>query len=128
MSLLALETVLVNLQCGTCGVWHAIPENLYNTRKIEGGYWYCPNGHQRGFSEGSLRKQLEKEKKRREWAEAEARIERGNAEHERRRANGYKGEAAKIKKRVKHGVCPCCNRSFENLKRHMQSQHPNYGQ
>lgn len=24
------------------------------------------------------------------------------------------------------GVCPCCNRSFTNVRRHMTSQHPDY--
>ena len=27
-----------------------------------------------------------------------------------------------------NGVCPCCNRSFENLRNHMHTQHPDYGQ
>lgn len=25
------------------------------------------------------------------------------------------------------GVCPCCSRSFENLQRHIASQHPTFG-
>jgi hypothetical protein len=27
---------------------------------------------------------------------------------------------------VKHGVCPCCKRTFENLARHMKGQHPTF--
>lgn len=30
--------------------------------------------------------------------------------------------------RVKNGVCPCCNRSFQNLKRHMNTKHPNWSE
>jgi hypothetical protein len=28
--------------------------------------------------------------------------------------------------RVASGVCPCCNRSFVNLRRHMKTQHPEF--
>jgi hypothetical protein len=29
-----------------------------------------------------------------------------------------------MRKRIQSGVCPCCNRTFENLGRHMKSKHP----
>ena len=29
-------------------------------------------------------------------------------------------------KRIHKGVCPCCNRSFTNLKRHMETKHPEH--
>lgn len=35
-------------------------------------------------------------------------------------------KALEIKKRVGNGVCPCCNRTFENLSRHMSCKHPEY--
>jgi hypothetical protein len=25
------------------------------------------------------------------------------------------------------GVCPCCNRTFQQLARHMKAKHPGYG-
>lgn len=46
------------------------------------------------------------------------------ADHFRRSRDGMKGVVAKIKKRVGRGVCPCCNRHFANLQRHMETQHP----
>jgi hypothetical protein len=27
---------------------------------------------------------------------------------------------------VANGVCPCCNRTFQNLARHMAGKHPDY--
>ena len=30
----------------------------------------------------------------------------------------------RIEKRAKAALCPCCNRSFVSLARHIQSQHP----
>lgn len=35
-------------------------------------------------------------------------------------------ELKKIQTRVKGGVCPCCNRSFVQLTRHMKTKHPDY--
>ena len=45
---------------------------------------------------------------------------------ERHRANGYKGHATRISKRVKNGVCICCNRTFADLARHMATKHPTF--
>lgn len=36
------------------------------------------------------------------------------------------GQVTKLKNRVGHGVCPCCNRSFGNLARHIESEHPTF--
>ncbi|WP_165394478.1 helix-turn-helix domain-containing protein [Pseudoxanthomonas winnipegensis] len=33
-----------------------------------------------------------------------------------------------MRQRVMNGVCPCCNRTFENLRRHMHDKHPEFGQ
>ena len=33
-------------------------------------------------------------------------------------------KAEKQLKRVHNGVCPCCNRSFQNLQKHMKTKHP----
>lgn len=37
-----------------------------------------------------------------------------------------KGQLTKTKKRLAGGVCPCCNRSFVSLAKHMANQHPDY--
>ncbi|MEG3193744.1 helix-turn-helix transcriptional regulator, partial [Lysobacter sp. D1-1-M9] len=33
----------------------------------------------------------------------------------------------KMRRRVMNGVCPCCNRSFQNLREHMQTKHADFG-
>ncbi|HYC31767.1 MAG TPA: hypothetical protein VEB59_05720, partial [Gemmatimonadales bacterium] len=38
-----------------------------------------------------------------------------------------KGVVTKIKRRVAGGVCPCCNRTFSDLARHMSGKHPGWG-
>ena len=43
-----------------------------------------------------------------------------------RQLSATRGVVTRIKNRVGHGVCPCCNRSFGNVARHMADQHPNW--
>jgi len=50
-------------------------------------------------------------------------MERNHNEHRRR---GELAAKTRIKNRIANGVCPCCQRTFQNLGRHMKSQHPNY--
>lgn len=63
-----------------------------------------------------------------EAREADIRTEQRRLESERRAHAATKGQLTKTKKRIANGVCPCCNRSFANLERHMAGQHPDYPQ
>ncbi len=123
---LKVDTELRIDQCCVCGVWHAIPEIMFNHCYQEGGFWNCPNGHSIGFGEGSLKKQLEKEKKRRKWAEQDAERARINAETSERRRIAQKGATTRLKKRIKAGICPCCKRHFKQLASHMTNKHPEF--
>ena len=91
----------------------------------------CPWGHSLSFPQGEskedkLRREVNQLRQNKAYLEDQRREAEARAEHERRRANGYKGHATKITKRAKAGVCPCCNRSFENLRRHMATKHPQF--
>ena len=121
-----LDTKLKVIQCGTCGVWHAIPQAMFDTCYQEGGYWRCPNGHSRGYSEGSIRKELEKEKKRRKWAEENAQRAREEADEAERRRKAQKAATTRLRNRAKAGICPCCNRHFKQLEAHMANKHPDF--
>lgn len=43
-----------------------------------------------------------------------------------RSLTAHKGHTTRLKNRIAAGVCPCCQRTFVNLARHMKGQHPNY--
>lgn len=124
------STDLSTIVCGECGGIYAIAERYRQQKHQQGGYWNCPYckcpwGY--GTSEISRLKQqlatkereVEQERKRKEWAQQEARVTE-------RRRRALKGQITKVKKRIGHGVCLCCNRSFENLRRHMTVKHPAY--
>lgn len=109
--------------CGTCGVVWGMPETFLDARRQDGEWWYCPNGHKWHWSgetvEVRLRRQLEHTKD----SLASARAARDQAQASLR---ATKGVVTKMRKRVGNGVCPCCKRTFKDLARHMESQHPTF--
>lgn len=123
---------LTTINCGECGGTYAINERYRQQKATEGGYWNCPYcrcGWGYGESENArLKKELDQERKRKEWAQQEARNANQKAEHERRVGLGYKGALVKTKKRIGKGTCPCCKRHFSNVERHMATQHPEYAE
>lgn len=119
-----------------CGINHAVPENLrsHQQRCHDDGREvpsiYCPLGHSHapaGKSRSAkLREELEAEKNRRARAQAQADRERARADETERRRVAQKAATTRLGKRAKAGVCPCCNRTFKQLARHMAGQHPEY--
>lgn len=110
---------LVELVCGTCGVPHAIPEALYEECKREGGFWTCPNGHSRGYGEGTTAAELKRAKQALAQKDDEIRATKDALDY-------AKSEIERQKRRTAAGVCPCCNRTFVQLARHMKTKHPSY--
>jgi hypothetical protein len=125
-----LETMVVH-ECPSCFVLHAIPQRMHRERLADGGGVYCPNGHVWIFTESEtarLKRQLEDAERGRERARAAMTAARDQAQAAERSAAAYKGQATRLRNRVGHGVCPCCNRSFANLGRHMAGQHPGFAE
>lgn len=112
-----------------CGMRHAVPEELreFQLRKHDNGqgdfYIYCPLGHQytpAGTPEVErLRRQVQQERER----TARYAAERDQADAS---ARAYKGAATRARKRAAAAVCPCCKRSFVQLRRHMAAKHPDF--
>lgn len=123
----------VNLQtfgpCYKCGIEFAGPSDFVTGKMQKGGDFFCPNGHSQHYTETEntkLTKQLEAEKQRREWAEKNAADARERAETARKAEAIVRGKLRAQTERVKNGVCPCCNRTFQNLMRHMKTKHPEW--
>lgn len=116
--------------CCECGCVVAMEGNQYNRFVENHNLFYCPNGHGQHFTGKSeaaqLRDELAREKHRTEQARAEVESQRTRAIEAERREAAKKGQITKIKNRVSSGVCPCCNRYFANLHRHMKGQHPDW--
>lgn len=113
-----------------CGLQFALPDMFVARRREDQKTWYCPNGHSRWFP-GKTEAQKQQERADRlqrtvEAREADLRFEQRRLINERRSHAATKGQLTKTKKRIGNGVCPCCNRHFTNVERHMASQHPDY--
>ncbi len=120
-----LKTINVNFlleQCCSCNIYFYIPESKYNTCKADGSNFFCPNGHSLIYSDN----ELTKEKKRREWAERSRDQYQKYWKDEEKKRRALKGQLTKTKNRISNGVCPCCKRSFQNLKKHIGHMHPEY--
>jgi hypothetical protein len=131
MAIMGIDIVDVGL-CARCKCPMTLPAELHSSaRRSASITFYCPYGHPQHFPAGETEEQkLRRERDRlaqrvAEWQD-EARSEREKKEAAERRAAAARGQVTKIKNRVGHGVCPCCNRTFENVARHMASQHPTF--
>lgn len=114
------ETVsLEATTCAACGVVFAFPHSLMEARRDNGGTMYCPNGHPLSYN--SRMKELERKL---EQKEAELRAEKCKLISTRIEKEDAIAKLERHKKRTRNGVCPCCNRSFVNLQRHMKTKHP----
>lgn len=127
--------VLVVVSCW-CGIQHAVPESLRNTQlrhHNEGREElniYCPLGHAHvpgGAREcDSLKKQIESKDRAiasLRAAHDQTRAELRDTENRRRAEMAAK---TKLQRRVAHGVCPCCKRTFKQLAAHMKRKHAEY--
>jgi hypothetical protein len=128
---MTLDTALQEKHCPTCFVHYAAPKAMFDKKQTDGGHWFCPNGHQIIYSESKLDKaKAEADALRRErdaLRQNEAWYE-DRLKTERKEARALKASLKKVHQRVGNGVCPCCNRQFVNLQRHMASKHADFKQ
>lgn len=107
-----------------CGIRHAMPSGL-DDHVDNGGSAFCPLGHEY-VRNVRTEAQIERDKN----ARLEAQLDqvRARAAHLEASRRAHKGANTRLRRRVAAGVCPCCNRTFQNLARHVASQHPDFGE
>lgn len=110
--------------CCNCGMLFAMPADMQRRRREDHKTFFCPAGHGQHYTgpteADKLRREVERERQVREAAEARA----GKAEQNLAQVTRAH---RKMRERVMNGVCPCCNRSFANLREHMKSEHADFG-
>jgi len=114
--------------CCNCGMPFAMTKDFQRRRRDDKTTFYCPAGHPQHYTGESaadraqrLAGQLDIERTRRQQAEHKL-------DYARRSQKATSTRLKKVKQRVGHGVCPCCNRTFQQLAKHMAAQHPTYSQ
>lgn len=131
---IAFATTIHAIDCASCALTFGISAEFMERRREDHRSFYCPNGHSLSYNGKSqtererdaARELAQRESRRRQLAEEGEAYQRKQAEHARRSAAAYKGWATRVRNRIKNGVCPCCNRSFSNVRRHMATQHPGF--
>jgi hypothetical protein len=122
-------TIMVQ-ECCSCGMMFGVPSDFDRRRREDHKSFFCPMGHSQSYNGPS-----ETQKLKNELAEANRVInykqERINSLHNKLTETNHKVRAEKaaktrLKNRVAHGVCPCCNRTFKQLSEHMKTKHPEY--
>lgn len=129
---IALEFVTLTCCHNGCGITFAVPSWWEQSRRTDHQWWYCPSGHGQQFVD----KTAEQERIAKLEAEVTSWKRSHDWEHDRRKraeedamnlANSnraLRGVATKLKKRAAAGVCVFCNRTFQNVARHVASKHP----
>lgn len=118
-----------------CGIQHAVPRSLVDTQIAEKDRGremsiYCPLGHGWVRSGKTEAQKMKEEVERRDRLIAQERAShdqtRAALRETERRRRAEKAAKTKLKKRVVKGMCPCCDRFFSNVHRHISHMHPEY--
>lgn len=130
MTLFATGVELHEVNC-SCGGVYAITESFHAQKHKEGGSWtcpYCQTGW--GFRGNGLNEKLRRDLARKEAEVLRQRNVNANIQDTlqttRHQLRAEKGAKTKLKKRIADGMCPCCDRHFQNVHRHIKNQHPEY--
>ena len=124
--------VFEDQQCITCFIAFRVPEGFTAARRHDGRNFYCPNcGNQMHYKPG----ETEADKLRRERDLLKQQMARKDddiaslnrlwaAANE--RAATAERKIKRVEKRAHAGLCPCCNRTFSELAKHIKSKHPGF--
>jgi hypothetical protein len=102
-----------------CGITFAVPDWWMKNRRTDHSFWYCPHGHSQHFTRESDADKAGRFEKKYHEEQERTRLARVDAIEERTKKERLKRKLS----RVHRGVCPSCNRSFQNVRRHMESKH-----
>ena len=92
-------------------------------------WFFCAYGHTQHYSESeNVKLRRERDRLKQQIAERDdtIRIVTEQRCQTEKRLSATKGVVTRIKRRIQHGVCPCCTRSFRDLQLHMDQKHPEY--
>jgi len=117
---------VTTLTCCSCGSAFGVPEHWCSERRSDQRNFYCPNGHVQTFVKSSV--EVLREQKDAEISALQAKL--NEAAHARLVAQRERDKAVrekrKVERRIAHGVCPCCNKTFGDMTQHMITEHPEF--
>lgn len=115
--------------CINCAVRFGVPEGFTANRRRDKRTFWCPNGHPMSYTQSEadlLRRERDRLKQEQARLHDVARRHAEERDAARRQASAARGQVTRLKNRAAAGLCPCCNRSFQNLQRHMTTKHAGF--
>lgn len=121
---------LNGIECCNCGCVFGMTAEMDKRLRESRGTFHCPNGHAQHYLA-----ETEADKLKRQVAQLQTNLEHKDArinqlvdqgEALKRSRSAIRGVHTRTCNRIKHGVCPCCTRTFQNLAAHMKTKHPDF--
>lgn len=117
---IALETE----ECCTCGIVYAMPARFRQERERKKDDFYCPAGHSQAYQGVTQAEKLRRaEAHARDLSIDNTRLADDNMELAQKNT-GLRRKNTDLRKRAKNGTCGFCKRTFLNVQRHVEKQHP----
>lgn len=129
MSYVITESLqLVTESCIDCGIIFAMPVDFKKRCKELGSAksFYCPNGHSMVYRYSEKDQEINRLKQEKEQLEQSRNSLHNQLSEKTQQVSKLERSIKTRNRRLKAGVCPCCNRTFQELADHMKSKHPDY--
>lgn len=111
------------LLCAACDIPMFMTAEFEKRRRDDHQTFFCISGHRNFFDAESETERLRKRVHAMEINDAQRTKTIGTLYD---RVNKAESDRKVLIERVHNGVCPCCNRTFKQLARHMSIKHPDY--
>ena len=118
------ELDLETEECCECGVTFAMPARFRQERSRRKDNFYCPAGHVQAYlgttHEEKLRRALAHA---RDLSIDNTRLADDNMDLANKNT-GLRRKNTDLRRRAKNGTCGFCRRTFRDVQRHVETQHP----
>lgn len=118
-----IQIEITAIHCIICGVYFGIEEE-HRKRLLETKEnFYCPGGHTQHYISKTRVEQLQEELNAKSSELTRARTETLALKM---KCESVEKEFIRHRRRASAGTCPCCQRTFSNMARHMKTKHPEF--
>lgn len=107
---------MVTIRCFKCTMEFQVATSWQKNRVENKDTFYCPVGHPQHYTGENTEERLAAKVDELARVRAELYVARDDKQR-------AEAKLTRMSKRIHAGVCPKCNRTFQNVARHMQAKH-----